>query len=457
MSTASSPAGGLQEIDWLAAETRELIQRAEQTARQQGAQAIYPEHLLLGLIAQHSSNISLFIQQSKLDLTMLRARTEASFPEIAIPPNAPANPPAEPLHLAHESLECIENAIALVTYHLTGNKATAIVLPEHLLLSLLYHPRLQGLLASFSTSLFQLKGKLMERESPDYIRYMEQIFLFPAQARDKRQKIVHFAQLNKTRNKHILRSIEYPDLTFQHIFGLSQAKHALYKSISFLHHPSRHQETSHGLLLLSQHPNDDLLFIRAIAGEAEVPLSIVYCSVLVKMFLSEEYADPQAREEKVHQLIREVFYPIKMFSHCLIYFQDLEVLAIPESKRAHDAEWEVLLDQFLTELDKLQQQQGTVVIASTSNPQYLHADFLRPGRLDRWVKLDEPLQLRREVAKPAQPAEKRCRGCQRPVQSHWKHCVYCGAALASFCRQCGTHLPNISGARFCPECGDDLR
>ncbi|HTK11995.1 MAG TPA: Clp protease N-terminal domain-containing protein [Ktedonobacteraceae bacterium] len=453
MSTASSPSGGMQEIDWLAAETRELLQLAEQKARQRGAQAIYPEHLLLSLIAQHSSSISTLMRQNKLDLTVLRARTEASFPAIS-----PASTPEGALRLAPESIECVENAIALVTYHLAKNKAAAIVLQEHLLLSLLYHPRMQKLFAGFSTRIFQLKSKLMEHESPAFVRHMEQIFLFPAPARDK-QKIVHVAHLNKTRNKHVLRSIEYPDLSFQHILGLNRAKHALYKSIAFLHQPSRYQETSHGLLLLSQHPNDDLLFIRAIAGESEVPLTVVYCSVLVEMFLSEEFSGLQTRAEKAYQLMHEVFYPIKMFSHCLIYFQDLEVLALPalgQQQQSYTG-WEVLLHQFLIEFDKLKQQPGTVVIAATTHPQHLHADFLRPGRLDRQVELDEPLQLRREEAKQALPAAQiTCPNCKHPVQSHWKHCVYCRMTLGGRCRNCGTPYPRVSGARFCPECGGDL-
>jgi hypothetical protein len=49
--------------------------------------------------------------------------------------------------------------------------------------------------------------------------------------------------------------------------------------------------------------------------------------------------------------------------------------------------------------------------------------------------------------------EDTCPLCKRLMQSHWKHCVYCGHALISACPQCGTLRAEIEGARFCSECG----
>ncbi len=455
MSTASPSPGGIREIDWLSPEAREVLQLAGQKAQQRGAAAIYPEHLLLSILEQHSTTVSSLFQQSKLDLNVLRARTEASFPT----PSSPTI--VGQLQLAPELVVCIEQAIAVVTYHLAQNKGAALVLPEHLLLSIFYHPRMQGLFASFSTCIFQLKNTFMQQAEPAFARHMEQIFLFPEQGHNNQQKIVHFADLNKARKQHILRSIEYPDLTFKQILGLSRAKQAAYASIAFLRHPERYTEMSHGLLLFSQHPNDDLLFIRAIAGEARVPLSSIYCSVLVEMFLAHQHEKQCTQAElaeKAHQLIREVFYPIKLFSHCLIYFQDLEALALPESgQQKHYPGWRLLQKQFLTELDKLKQQRGTVVIASTTHPQHLHSELFRPGRLDKQIELYKPVQLLREEQKQGLPQLAHCPTCKHEVQSGWKHCVYCRTPLATrHCRNCGTPYPKVVGARFCPECGNHL-
>jgi len=49
-----------------------------------------------------------------------------------------------------------------------------------------------------------------------------------------------------------------------------------------------------------------------------------------------------------------------------------------------------------------------------------------------------------------------CPSCQREMQPGWKHCVYCGAALARRCSKCGTPQAEVAGACFCFECGSPL-
>jgi AAA+ superfamily predicted ATPase len=163
--------------------------------------------------------------------------------------------------------------------------------------------------------------------------------------------------------------------------------------------------------------------------------------------------------ERAHQIVREVFYPIKMFSHCLIYFQDLEALAVSELGQSQRyVGWRILQKQFLTEFDKLKQQRGTVVIASSTHPQRLHSDFFRPGRLDKQIDLYKPVQLLREEEKHLllPQASASCPSCKKQVQSTWKYCVYCRIPLTKRCQKCGTAHPEIAGARFCPECANDL-
>ncbi|HEY0756334.1 MAG TPA: S1 RNA-binding domain-containing protein [Ktedonobacteraceae bacterium] len=55
--------------------------------------------------------------------------------------------------------------------------------------------------------------------------------------------------------------------------------------------------------------------------------------------------------------------------------------------------------------------------------------------------------ITRESALPA------CPGCLRQVQTNWKFCVYCGAALQCRCPACGNIQPALPDARFCFACG----
>lgn len=52
--------------------------------------------------------------------------------------------------------------------------------------------------------------------------------------------------------------------------------------------------------------------------------------------------------------------------------------------------------------------------------------------------------------------ENSCPLCKRLVQSHWRHCVYCGQLLASACAQCGAPRAEVEDALFCYKCGSPL-
>jgi transcription antitermination factor NusG len=65
------------------------------------------------------------------------------------------------------------------------------------------------------------------------------------------------------------------------------------------------------------------------------------------------------------------------------------------------------------------------------------------------------LSMRQAVAEEV-TEKRRCPRCQREVQAHWKHCVFCGASLERKCRHCGSPYPEVEGARFCFECGNPL-
>jgi transcriptional accessory protein Tex/SPT6 len=54
---------------------------------------------------------------------------------------------------------------------------------------------------------------------------------------------------------------------------------------------------------------------------------------------------------------------------------------------------------------------------------------------------------------PGERTERHCPTCQRPVQSTWRYCVYCGGTLQRRCQVCGTTQPDLPDARYCCECG----
>ncbi len=50
-----------------------------------------------------------------------------------------------------------------------------------------------------------------------------------------------------------------------------------------------------------------------------------------------------------------------------------------------------------------------------------------------------------------------CPTCQNEVQASWKYCVYCRTQLRYVCPDCSTSQPILPAARYCCECGQELR
>ncbi len=68
----------------------------------------------------------------------------------------------------------------------------------------------------------------------------------------------------------------------------------------------------------------------------------------------------------------------------------------------------------------------------------------------------DTLEALPHIPSPETLPETLCPSCMRAVPSSWKHCTYCGAALAKACPKCGAPRPDIADARFCFECGQLL-
>jgi len=51
----------------------------------------------------------------------------------------------------------------------------------------------------------------------------------------------------------------------------------------------------------------------------------------------------------------------------------------------------------------------------------------------------------------------RCPSCRRDVVTNWRFCVFCGGSLGYSCWRCNTLQPEMKDARFCFECGAQLK
>src|SRR2546421_4882892 len=95
-------------LDRFAAPARRALLNAQQQAVQMQAQEVYPEHLLLGILAQDDDEAAEVLSRLGMNLQVLRAQAASIF-ESSTSVSSDA-PPILPL--THEAHACLDWAIA---------------------------------------------------------------------------------------------------------------------------------------------------------------------------------------------------------------------------------------------------------------------------------------------------------------------------------------------------------
>ncbi len=434
------------DFDRLAPSAQTEIHLAQQEAARMRAPEVYPEHLFLGVLAQSDDRVARIMNNMGLDMRAIRAQAAEVF---GVQSNAEGND----LPLSGEALHCIEWAFAFALQRHSG-----LIYPEHLLLGVLRHPRIQPLLVLLLPSEDALPAPLRELVGPAYTSYIDQL----VRSRVREQSVVGFG---KNSPQRILRTFERPTITFQDIRGFDVAKRDLREVAQFLKKPEFFQSSKRGYLygvLLIGHPcTDRTLLVKATAGEAVVPLISLSIAALVKMLadidsgaLSIEdlelpvdeynllkYSEPRQR---ARDMISHIFSQAREASPCVLFIDNLDGLATDEER-------EQCFKQLVVEMDGLDYHPPMAVIATTSQVDVLDQALLHPGRFDRQVVISSSF-----IARPAAQT-KLCLSCKYEVLSNWKYCIYCGASLAQVCPNCGTLFMQVEGARYCFECGTQWR
>lgn len=176
-----------------------------------------------------------------------------------------------------------------------------------------------------------------------------------------------------------------PQVTFDDVAGVDEAKQELHEVVDFL--KSREKFTSlgaripRGILLVGPPGTGKTLLARAIAGEAGVPFFSISGSEFVEMFVGVGASR-----------VRDLFEQAKRSAPCIIFVDEIDAVGRHRGAGlggSHD-EREQTLNQILTEMDGFDTNVNVIVIAATNRPDILDPALLRPGRFDRRVVLDLP-------------------------------------------------------------------
>jgi len=178
---------------------------------------------------------------------------------------------------------------------------------------------------------------------------------------------------------------ERPDVTFDDVAGIEEAKEEVQELVEFLRNPDKFLNLGgrmpRGVLLVGAPGTGKTLLAKAIAGEADVPFFSLCGSDFVELFVGVGASR-----------VRDLFAKARTESPAIIFLDEIDAVGRKRGTGlggGHD-EREQTLNAILSEMDGFDRDEGVIVMAATNRPDVLDPALLRPGRFDRQVEVDMP-------------------------------------------------------------------
>ncbi len=177
---------------------------------------------------------------------------------------------------------------------------------------------------------------------------------------------------------------------FTDVAGLAEAKDEVQDIIQYLRDPEEFgrlgAKAPKGILLHGEPGTGKTLLARAMAGEADV----AFIAVAGSQFDEEFVGVGAARVRKLFDVAREN-------APCIVFIDEIDALA--HKRHAQDPSWSAQsVNQLLAEMDGIDDQKnaGIIIISASNRIDAIDPAVLRPGRLDRHIRLELPTLKDRE-------------------------------------------------------------
>ena len=179
-------------------------------------------------------------------------------------------------------------------------------------------------------------------------------------------------------------SIEIPNIKWSDIGGHEDLKRELKQAVEWpLKQPEAFAKMGikppRGVLLYGPPGCGKTAIAKAIATESEANFISIKGPQLISMWVGES-----------EKGIRKVFQRARQVSPVVVFFDEIDSVAARRGVTTDAGVNERMVNQLLTELDGIEELKGVVFVAATNRPDLIDPALLRPGRIDKILKVNAP-------------------------------------------------------------------
>ncbi|XP_056095950.1 ribosome biogenesis protein SPATA5 [Rhinichthys klamathensis goyatoka] len=187
-------------------------------------------------------------------------------------------------------------------------------------------------------------------------------------------------------------AIDVPKVRWSDIGGMEEVKLALKQAVDW---PLRHPEAfsrlgitpPRGVLLYGPPGCSKTMIAKALANESRLNFLSIKGPELLSKYVGES-----------ERAVREVFRKARTVAPSIIFFDEIDALAVARGSSQGGGVGDRVLAQLLTEMDGIEQLKDVTVLAATNRPDMIDKALMRPGRLDRVIFVPLPdAETRRQI------------------------------------------------------------
>ncbi len=179
-------------------------------------------------------------------------------------------------------------------------------------------------------------------------------------------------------------TIEIPNTRWKDIGGLEEVKEEIKQAVEWpLKYPDAFKKMGikppRGVLLFGPPGCGKTLLAKAVATESEANFISIKGPELISKWVGES-----------ERGIRQVFKRARQVSPVVVFFDELDSIASRRGNSMDSHVTERTVNQLLTELDGVEELKDVVFVAATNRPDLIDPGLLRPGRIDKIIRVPPP-------------------------------------------------------------------